>query len=598
MSKQRLVQPDARPAVVWHSLASSPLVVIILIMGGLALAPLFVSTYYASDVLAKAMILAILAIGLDLAWGYGGILSLGHSAFFGLGAYAMSIILLRWDSVLAGVTGMAVAITIPAALAAVVGWFVFFGATSTLYVAIVTLALPVLLSAVALRVPGLTGGQTGLSGIPSFPWEGPLTTYYGLLAILCAATALIYAIVRSDYGRFLIAVRDNEQRAQFLGFRTPHVRLGVFALSGGLAGFAGAIYAPYNGFVSHDVLGLQLSTAAIAWVAIGGRGTVAGPLIGAIAINVLEPVLNEAFPGLSRLLLGLVFIFVVLAVPGGLFGVFSTRRPDRRLLEVVSRQDTEGRKRRMEVAVRKLGLSFGSLTVFKDVDLAFRTGHLHCMIGPNGAGKSTLVNVITGLLRPSEGEIVIDGAPAPQNSPASIARLGIVRTFQASNVFETLRVGDNLFLAARTGATPSLIGYSPKIELPGKAAEVFQLSGLDAKLQARAGDLGHGERKWLELCMVLASNPAIIFLDEPTAGLTTADRAKVAPLLVALVHRHGLGLLLIEHDLDFVKSIADRLTVLANGGVLADGAVEEVIRNPEVNQVYLGHQAGSKEASP
>lgn len=576
-----------------RSFGLSPLATIILVVLALAVAPSVVSGYYAFDVLARAMILALLAIALDLAWGYGGILSLGHSAFFGLGAYGMSIALLRWDVGFASAVGLAAAILVPILLATIAGWLVFFGTTSTLFVAIVTLALPVLLSALALRVPQLTGGLTGLSGIPGFPWTGLLTTYYVILAILCLVTALAVVIVRSDFGRLLIAVRDNEQRARFLGYRTQRVRLGVFALSAGIAGFAGGIYAPYNGFVSHDLLGLPLSTAAIAWVVIGGRGTVAGALLGAIAINVLEPVLNEAFPGFWQLFLGLVFIIVVLTFPSGVMGLLAYRRADHRPVDLRHRSRGEGPKGSMDVKIRKLGMSFGSLNVLRSIDLTIRTGTLHCMIGPNGAGKSTLVNAVTGLLPVTTGEVLIDDSPVDHNAPERVVRQGLMRTFQASNVFETLRVGDNLFLAARAGALPSLVGYCDQVVLPKQAADVFELSGLRAKLLTPTGDLGHGDRKWLELCMVLAADPDILFLDEPTAGLTAADRARAAPLLVSLAREHGLGLLLIEHDIDFVKAIADRLTVLADGRVIADGSVEEVLSNPTVQQVYIGHQPGA-----
>ncbi len=566
----------------------SPLAVITLVMAALALAPAVVSDYYAFDILARAMILALLAIALDLAWGYGGILSLGHAAFFGLGAYGMSTVLLRWDSPLAGAVGLGVAVLIPVMLGLLVGGAVFFGTTSILFVAIVTLALPVLLSALALRVPDLTGGLTGLSGFPGFPWSGLLTTYYVILAVLCVVTALAVLLVRSDLGRLLVAVRDNEQRARFLGYHTARVKLGVFALSAGIAGFAGGLYAPYNGFVSHDLIGLPLSTAAIAWVAIGGRGTVAGALLGAAGINVLEPVLNEAFPGYWQLLLGLVFIVVVLTFPSGLMGLLAYRRKDARAIEIAVSAVAGRQTRAREVAIRALTLSFGSLEVLRGVDLTIRSGVLHGMIGPNGAGKSTLVNAVTGLLAPTGGEILVNGNPVARTAPASLVQLGVMRTFQASNVFETLRVGDNLFLAAGAGRLPSLTRYTPRITLPRHAAELLELSGLQAKLQERAGDLGHGDRKWLELCMVLAADPDVVFLDEPTAGLTAADRARAAPLLVSLAGEHGLGLLLIEHDLEFVKAIAQRLTVLADGRVLADGTVAEVLANPQVQQVYVG----------
>lgn len=560
-----------------------------LIAALLASAPLWVSQYFATDVLARAMLLAILALALDLAWGYGGILSLGHSAFFGLGAYAMAIVALHWDSGLAPYVGFVLAILLPALLAVVVGWFIFFGITSTLYVAIVTLSLPVLLSAIDLRIPKLTGGLTGLSGIPPFPWVEPFYTYYLLLGALMLAIGIVMWIVRSDFGRLLVAVRDNEERVRFFGYNTPAIRLFIFALSAGLAGYAGALYAPYNGFVSYDLLGLVLSTSAIVWVAIGGRGTVAGPVAGALLVNILEPTLNAAFPGFWQLVLGLVFTVVVLLLPSGLFGLVRSRRAPRRAFQIVDalpRQRTHDRK---TLVARKLNLSFGSLTVLHELDLEIETGKVHCLIGPNGAGKSTLVDVITGRLRPSAGEITIDGAQAAFLPPDAIVHRGVMRTFQASNVFETQRIGDNLFLATYNHELVLLTQSTNQIAMPSHARRVLQLSGLDRKLDTFAGELGHGERKWLELCMVLTAQPAIIFLDEPTAGLSSIDRGNAGEVLISLVREHSLGLLLIEHDLDFVKSIAERLTVLSQGTIVADGSVQSVAESPMVRQIYLGY---------
>ncbi len=574
---------------VWRASRLSPVVTSAGTLALLAACPLFASSYFTSDVLARAMLLALLALSLDVAWGVTGILCLGQSAFFGLGAYAVAILTIRWGSPWAMPAGFLLAIVLPACLAVCVGWFVFFGATSTLYIAIVTLALPVLLSAIDLRIAHFTGGLTGLAGVPSFPWNSDIETYYLLLAILVFVTSALLWLVESDLGRLLVAVRDNEHRARFLGYATPAVRLLAFVLSAALAGCAGALYAPYNGFVSYDLLGLTLSTSAIVWVAIGGRGTIAGPLLGALLVNVLEPTLNRVFPGYWQLILGLVFISVILLFPGGLYGILSVQRTPaaaRRIADVAPARATE-----FTIAVKNLQLSFGSLFVLQGIDLSVSTGVLHALIGPNGAGKSTLVNVITGLLRPSAGEVDVNGMSISGSAPDLIARRRILRTFQASNVFETLPVGDNLFLARLGGRWPSPFRRAAVLPLPRQAVRVLELSGLRSRLDERAGALGHGERKWLELSMVLAAEPAVIFLDEPTAGLSPADRLRAGEVLLALVREHGIGLLLIEHDLDFVKSVAERLTVLSNGQVLADGSANEVVSNAGVQQVYLGHRS-------
>jgi branched-chain amino acid transport system permease protein len=572
----------------WQALRLSPLSTSTLALAAVGLAPLFVSGYFASDVLARAMLLALVALSLDLAWGYGGILSLGQSAFFGIGAYAVAILTLRWSSSLAAPAGILLALVLPALLAVVVGWFVFHGASSVLYVAIVTLALPVLLSAVDLRIPKVTGGLTGLSGVPYFPWDSDTTTFYVLFVVLVAGVAALHWLVHSDFGRLLMAVRDNEQRARFLGYRTPAIRLVVFALSAAIAGLAGALYAPFNGFVSYDLLGLTLSTNAIVWVALGGRGTIAGPLLGALIVNILEPTLNRAFPGFWLLILGLVFIAVILLFPDGLYGILRGRRPLGAGLRVVAADAAQAPEGALAISARGLRLSFGSLAVLQGVDLTVATGTLHCLIGPNGAGKSSLINVVTGLLRPNAGHVAIEQEPLHAGKPDLVARRRIFRTFQASNVFETLTVGDNLLLARGAGRMASPFRRTTVLDIPPAAFRVLELSGLDAKIGERAGELGHGERKWLELSMVLAAEPAIIFLDEPTAGLSAADRNKAGEVLIELVRRHKLGLLLIEHDLDFVKSIAQRLTVLGNGRILSDGAVAAVIGDPKVQQIYGG----------
>lgn len=565
-----------------------PAVAIALLFAALLLAPWFVSGYTANDVLARAMILALLAVALDLSWGYGGILSLGHSAFFGTGAYAMAILLARWHSPLAPAVGLGLAMLLPAVLAVLVGLFIFYGATSTLFVAIVTLSLPLLLSAVDLRIPHWTGGLTGLSGIPLFPWNNTVT-YYVILAALLAGVLLVYRLTTSDFGRLLIAVRDNEQRARFLGYNTALVRMLTFALSAALAGFAGALYAPYNGFVSYDLLGFVLSTNAIVWVTVGGRGTLAGALLGALLINVLQPTLNAALPGYWQLILGLIFVLVILLFPSGIYGLVSPRRPGgvgRLELGVVG--SAAKVRRGMRIAVEQLQVAFGSLVVLRDVSFDIQAGTLHCLIGPNGAGKSTLINAVTGLVPPTDGKVLVNGADMRLGRPDRIARNGILRTFQASNVFETLSVGDNIILAHRHGAMPSLVRRTITLLPPAQTHQVLTLSGLADRLSDRGGDLGHGERKWLELAMVLAAEPAIVFLDEPTAGLSSADRIRAGEVLVDLVRQHGLGLLLIEHDLDFVKSIADRITVLSSGGIVADGTVESVANSAVVRDVYLG----------
>ena len=294
---------------------------LILIIGLAGLiAPFFLSNYVVGDILIKAMIFGLLAISLDLAWGYTGILSLGHAAFFGFGAYIMGIIIVHWVSPWAITLAVLLGILGPALLAMVIGFLLFYTKTSQLYIAVLTLSLSILAPQLVLRVPEWTGGMNGLSGIPLFPFS-PTGNYYLVFAIVALVIYLTFRIVRSDFGRLLIAVRDNEQRVKFLGFSTSLIRLIAFTLSGAIAGIASVLFPPQNGFISQTLPGFVTSTMAIVWVAVGGRATIMGPFLGAVFINWTSPFLNARFPYLWQLFLGLIFVVIIIVMPGGIYSL-------------------------------------------------------------------------------------------------------------------------------------------------------------------------------------------------------------------------------------------------------------------------------------
>jgi len=551
------------------------------------IAPFFLSDYVVGDILVKAMIFGLLAVSLDLAWGYTGILSLGHAAFFGFGAYLMGIVLLNWSSPFTMPVAIIIGILGPTLLAALVGLVLFYTKTSELYIAVFTLSLSILFPQLLLRVPQWTGGLNGLSGIPLFPFSVK-EKYYFVFSIVIVVIFVLFKIVRSDFGRLLIAVRDNEDRIRSLGFNTAFIRLIAFTLSGAVSGFASVLFPPQNGFISHSLPGFVTSTNAIVWTAIGGRGTLVGPFLGTVLINWISPLLNAQFPHLWQLFLGLIFIAVIIVFPGGIYSLVLRFFPVLKKFSLIPRAFTSRSEEMCVLAIKDLKVGYGSLEVLRGINYEVRSKQLQCLIGPNGAGKSTLVGAISGNIAPSAGQVLFGGIPLQRKSPQFITRKGLARTFQTANLFDTLTVGENILLATYRGNLPSIFHQTNCIQVPESVNRIIELSGLQDKLSIPASLLGHGERKWLELILVLCTEPRMVLLDEPTAGLTTAERIEVGALLKELTQEAGLGLLLIEHDIDFVKSIAQEIAVLVDGIIIASGSVEQVVNNPKVNELYLG----------
>ncbi|MGG1663345.1 ABC transporter permease subunit [Brevibacillus sp. NRS-1366] len=553
-----------------------------------------ISTSYFSSLLGKAIIFAILAISIDIAWGYGGILSLGHSVFFGLGAYAFAIMSLQGGSLFASLGGVALGILLPVLLAFLVSWFVFYSKSSPFYIGVVTLSLSILFEQLSIRLSSLTGGQNGLTNIPSFPFSGSML-YYFLLSLLVLTVMVAYQFVKSDMGKLVVAVRDNEERCKFLGYNTQWIRTLVFVFSGAIAGFAGVLYAPFDGFVSPSLLNFTLATEIIVWVAIGGRGKLVGAVIGALLINILSPIFNDISPYLWQIFLGFIFVLAVVFVPNGLYS-FTGKAKDKttpykivtKAKDPVVKQD----KGNDVLVIRGVKVAYGDLTILDGLNLALRSGELQCVVGPNGAGKSTLINAITGRVKYTEGSITLEKEQICAWSPQKIARSRVARTFQSTNIIASLTVEENLQLASRKGATPSFYKNGKTINLSSSTVRLLHETKLHEKLTVIAGNLSHGDQQALELCMVLALEPKVLLLDEPTAGLTLAERKKIGEIFKSLGRDEGLSLMIIEHDIDFVKEIADRVTLLHSGKIAMDGSVTEITSSNLVKEIYLGGRVG------
>jgi branched-chain amino acid transport system permease protein len=364
------------------------------------------------------------------------------------------------------------------------------------------------------------------------------------------------------------------------------------------------LFAGYSNFVSPDLFGFAVASQVLIVVCLGGRGTIIGPILGALAIGLIGPKISESNPESWQLILGGAFLAVVLVAPDGVLPAATrgiaylrdrlrskgapprtARRPS--LLTPVSTEQQSQPPGTVLGEVADVAKSFGALEVLHNVSIDFRSAEVLCIIGPNGAGKSTLMNVITDASDHASGRITLGGRVVNGQPPDRIARLGVGRTFQGTALMETYTVADSLFVASQAGRAPSVWRRTTEVKVPEFVATLAGYTELDQTLDVRVADLSHGKRQALELCMAMALHPRLLFLDEPTAGLTHDERNEVGQLLRELVGR-GLGVVLIEHDLEFVRRITDRVAVLHRGEVLAEGGVDEIADSPLVREIYLG----------
>ncbi|KQX56303.1 MULTISPECIES: ATP-binding cassette domain-containing protein [unclassified Streptomyces] len=542
----------------------------------------------------------LFAYGLDLSWGRAGLLSVGHAAFFGLGAYAVA---------LAQEHELSLSLTVPAAVLAAVAIaipVVRVGLAAPVPDApliLLTIGVGLLLQRAATTLTPVTGGTNGLS----VSGTDVVTSYYFTLgAVACVVGVCALLLVRGRFGARLVAAARNPERAAQSGVDGPWVRSVAFGASAAVAALAGALYAPVAGLVSPTVFGLGLSTSVLIWLALGGRESTVGPFLGAVAVTVGQQFLGATWQGWYVLALAALFLLVVRLAPGGLTAAprrllagpgpdlrlpASARRPGRGRTRTGDGQDrAEGgdtgsassgavESTGTEAGVDPLVLSgvrkaFGPVEVLSGVDLTVAPGQCVCLIGPNGAGKSTLLSVVAGQLASDSGTLRIFGTDAARLPVHRRVRLGVGRMFQIPSVLAELSPADNLDLARMDAPVTA--------ELP---AEFLDL----AEDRVRpAGTLPLADRRRLELAMVLVAAPRLMLLDEPAAGLGPDDARRLTRELREVNRRTGCAMLVVEHDMEIVRELADEVVVLAGGGVLARGPLDTVAADPAVRAAYLG----------
>lgn len=558
---------------------------------------------YILNILIKAFFFAIVAITVDVLWGYTGYLTFGQSAFFGVGAYAAGLVFTHLGFS-AGSIALAVGLSIaaPMALAALVGWLSFYRGASPFFATVISLVLPIVMTQLLLSGGEWTGSSSGLTGYDTFDFD--LNTWYWIAGSgVVVIGVLAWLLVSSDAGRVLASIRDNESRCAYLGINVSWVKILLLVATAGITGIAGFGYGSFSGVVAPELSGFVLGTELIIWVALGGRGTLWGPLIGAILINVATAYLSSRMPFAWQLILGLAFVLVIVLLPQGLVplllkplgvGASSRRAPllrERPNQAPVAGADTPA------LVMQDVTKTYGSMKVLQGINLTAHAGELVGLIGPNGAGKTTLMRCMSDGADRTSGTVQLCGEDIRRLPPEACVRFGLGRKFQNANIFESLTVAECLRIASTLLERPALFSRATTLGLPPYALDVLHVTGLDGQLDAVARDLSHGQQQALELAMVLALEPRIVLLDEPTAGLSKNERSQIGEVLSRLAHRYRLCCLLVEHDLDFVEEIATRIVVLHQGTIVMQGSFQEVVNSELVKTIYAGSALAPQEVS-
>lgn len=527
---------------------------------------------YAIRVATLVGIYAIAAIGYQLVFGRLGLLSLAQGAFFGLGAYASALLTTALG--LPVPLGLVAAIVVPALTGAAVALPI--ARLESHYVALATLGLAQLALLAATNLD-LTGGANGLYGVPPIAVGAAGLTGPAMLGLVWAAVLAALLAGRAVLGggrdARLATLRDAPLAATALGLDPVPARIALFAAAGGLGGLAGGLQAHGLGVVSPAVTGFEVMVTILTIAVVGGRGSLPGAVAGA-ALLVPLPEVFRFLEGSYLVAYGVVLLAAIVLLPRGLDGKLRDWLPRTAPAIPAPRPETR-RKTGKALVVEGLSKRFGGVLALDGVSFAVPAASVVGLIGANGSGKTTALNLISGLERPDQGRIRIGGVPVADRPAHHRTALGLGRGFQHPEVPRELFVLE----AAAVGA-------------PDRAAAMTALRrvGLAGRAADPVAALGAADLKLLDLARALATGPDALILDEPAAGLTTQERAALAHLLRELAGS-GLAVLVVDHGMDFLLPLADRLVCLDAGRVIAAGLPEAVRRDPAVIAAYLGSGA-------
>ena len=486
------------------------------------------------------------------------------------------------------------------------------------YFSLLTLALSAMLYTVAFRWTAVTGGEDGLGGITrpvvgSVNFDASLPYYMLVAALAFLVVFILWRFHNSPVGSVLVAIRENEQRARFLGYATDRYKLIAFTMSAAITGLAGILLLFNNRMTSAEPISVAFSGELLAMVVIGGMRSFLGPALGALFFVIFRDYLSSLTEN-WLFVFGLLFVAFIVFSPRGLVGVYEqVTAPFRK--KVVEDAAMAARRIGAEplpdflrpaehtsgaiLEVRDIVKHFGGIKAVEGASFTVRDRTLHALIGPNGAGKTTAFNLISGMYVPDSGDVLLAGKSIAGLPPEAITQAGIGRSFQITNLFPELSVEENIRLAVQ-GRHPSRFNVWRSArgiaQIESETAAVIRYLGVAGIERADAGSLSYGGQRLLDMGLALAVKPHILLLDEPLAGLAAAERERIGALVK---HLSGeLPVLLVEHDIDRVFRLADHVTVMNDGKVLVDGTVEDARSSKKVQDVYIGSGASHIAAKP
>ncbi len=612
-------------------LKQRPFLVEALTAAGLIVAPFILpSLGFSPGTINRILIWGLFGLGFDILFGFTGLLSFGQSAFFGTGGMVAAYLL-----TMTSFSYVMLAVFIGAIAAGAVGYLVGLIALrrTGIYFAMITVAIAEVFFFVEFNpLSEYTGGENGLPGVPGpSVWIGyttlKFTTDWSIYAFMAfwyfVGFVLALRIVRSPVGAILIAIRDNPLRAAAVGHHIGSYKLTAFVVAAAYAGFAGGLLGLMQGFMPPDAFMFDTSGQLVMQTAIGGAGTLFGPLVGAAVWLYLSDFLQTTLHlgAAWKLVLGVVFVLLVVFLRYGIVGGLASlcrllvggagrgepAESDPRAVTAnasaigasvpaAAFTPSSRRLRRADggepiLEARGLSKRYGGVLANNRIDFSVRRGELRGIIGPNGAGKSTFFKMLTCETQPSAGRILFEGRDITGFSVMDVCQLGLTKSYQVNQLFTRLTVQENITIAALAEKRGPfrldlLRGMKGVAGLTQRVEDTLQLVHLTERADLPVAELAYGEKRRLEIGLALATAPSLLLLDEPLAGMSPRERLETVAMLKSITA--GRSMIIIDHDMDAIFELAGQITVLREGSVLVEGTPDEIRANAEVQEAYLG----------